>query len=433
MVERRIIDTENSAPLISNKKLKQRKVALIAIIGIIATIIFSIALTTGEKIYKIEDYTTATVNKESLISSTEASGAVVLPTQISIVSMNEGYTDKINVIHGDTIDKSTILAELKVPTLEQEKVDLENSIESQRISLEQIILSNSFTIKELEISIARVKKDIEEAYKDLESAKSLMTLKSSREIDYENALSIYEDLQNKLEDLSLSLGKQKKQGELNLKAQVTQIKQLELNLERVIKEISDAQIKSPISGDVLSVNSKLSVPGSLIEKNDELFTIADTNDVFIDLEVYEQYRSSINIGDIIDILISSREVEAEIIQVGSVASLSSDSLAATIQVRVKPINNIELTLGASAVANIPLGEIKDALTIPRGSYLTTGNQKYLYVVKEGLAYKTKVTYGVMEGNKIQILSGLKEGDKVIISSYQDFIDKDIVELKEYMK
>lgn len=430
MIERKIIDVDSSAPLISKKKKRQSLIALGIILGIIAIIVFSIIFKTEKKIQQVSGYTIATVIKGDFTSFTEASGSVVLPTQVSIVAMDEGYAKTLNVTVGDSVTVETTLAELSVPELEQNKVDLENSIESQQISLEQIILSNSFAVEELKLRIERKKKEITEAKEEVERAKSLMELKSSREADYNTILDTLEDLENQLEDLELSIEKEKKQGALSKKAQETQIRQLNLNLERVIDDIKASKIKSPISGDVLFIDEKLSVPGSLIEQNVQLFTIANTSDVYIDLEVYEQYRTILSLEDTMEILVSSNFIEAEIIQIGSVASLSSDSLAATIQVRVKPIGDVELTLGASAVANIPLGTKNNALTLPRGAYLTTGNQQYIYVVKDNTAIKTKITYGAMDGNQVEILSGVKEGDKVIVSSYQNFIDQDQIELKE---
>lgn len=430
MTERKIIDVDRTAPLISSKKKNQGKITLLVLIGATLAIVFSILFFTGSKVQKIGDYTVATVDSGTITSSTDASGTVVLPTQVSIVSTSEGYADILNISVGDKITTETILAQLEVPDLELERVDYENTIESKEIALEQVELNNYFTIKELETSIERKKRDIEEAKEELKKAESLKELKSSRESDYETAIENLTNLEEELFDLELKLEKEGRSGELNVKSQETQIKQAKLGLDRVLEAIEDANIKSPIAGEVLSIDSKLSVPGSLITQNSELFSVADTENVVIDLEVYEQYKNSLKLGDIIDVLISSTTIKAEIIQIGSIASLSTDSLAATIEIRVKPVEDISLTMGASAVANIPLGKIENALTLPRGSYLTTGNQKYLYVVRDGIAIKTKVTFGSMEGNKVQILTGVEEGDKVIISSYQNFIDQDQIELKE---
>ena len=427
--ERKIIQVEKSAPLISKKKKKQAYITGGILVGIIVLVIAVILTMSSSDVHVIGNYTVAKVVSEPLTTSTEASGTVVLPTQVSIAAMENGYANKIYVNEGDTITDSTILAELNVPDLEESRDDLMSNLETESIALEEIKLNQEYTIKDLEIQIRRLDADIIDALQDLEAEKKLLELKSSRELEYETAENTLESLREQREDLSLNLEKQQKSGELSLRKQLAVINQLKVNLSRVEQDISDAQITSPISGDILSLNEDLTVPGSLIEHNTALFTVADTKDVYIDLEVYEQYSSYLKIGSNIELVISSENVKAKITQVGRVASMSADGLAATITVRAKPIGTTNLTPGASAVAEIPLGTKDDALLLPRGAYLTTGSQKYVYKIDGTNAYKTEIVFGEIQGNQVEVLSGLSAGDKVIISSYQNFIDQDMVEVK----
>jgi multidrug efflux pump subunit AcrA (membrane-fusion protein) len=70
-----------------------------------------------------------------------------------------------------------------------------------------------------------------------------------------------------------------------------------------------------------------------------------------------------------------------------------------------------LTPGASAVAGIPLGIRENTLLLPSGgAYLTTGGQKYIYIVENSKAYKTNVISGEIQGSQIKILNGVKSGD-----------------------
>ena len=429
-LDRKIIHVENSSPLISKKKKKQAYLTAGILGGIIALVIAVILIMSSGDILVIGDYTIAEVVTGSLTSSTEASGTVVLPTQVSIVSMEEGYSNEIYVNEGDSITDSTILAVLDVPELEESRDDLKIDLETESIGLEEIKLNQEYTMKELEISLSRLNGDLAEAGLDLEAEKNLLELKSSRVSEYETAEEALLSLNEQKEDLLLNIEKQKSSGELSLIKQIALINKIQVNLNRVEQDIANSQITSPISGDILSLNEDLTVPGSLIEQNSALFTIANTEDVYIDLEVYEQYSSYLEIGGEMELIISTALVEAEITQIGRVASLSSDGLAATITVRAKPIGRSDLTPGASAVAEIPLGTKDDALLLPRGSYLTTGSQKYVYIIDGSNAYKTEVVFGEIQGSQVEVLSGLEAGDQVIISSYQNYIDQDMIEIKK---
>lgn len=427
--ERKIIQVEDSAPLISQKKKKQAIVTGVVLFGIVILVFLIIGFKSSQSITVVGDYTLAKVSSESLTTSTEASGTVVLPTQVSIVSMEEGYAKELFVNEGDSVSDTTILAILDVPELEEDRDDLALELETEQIGLEEIQLNFEYAIKELNINLDRINDDIIEAGYDVDAEKKLLDLKSSRLSEYEDAVEILETLLEEKEDIIFSLEKQNRSSELSIRKQIALINQLNVSLHRVEQDIIDSQITSPIAGDVLSLNEDLTVPGSLIEESTALFTVANTEDVYIDLEVYEQYSSYLEIGGTMDLVISSTLIEAEITQIGQIASLSSDGLAATISVRAKPVDVMDLTPGASAVADIPLGTKENALILPRGSYLTTGNQKYVYRIDGSEAYKTEVVFGEMQGSQVEVLSGLKAGDQIIISSYQNFINQDVIEIK----
>jgi len=429
MVERKIIQVDDSSPLVSRKKRVKAAVGLGVFVLIIGIVIAIILLSASTRVKKVGNLSITKVEKGSLTTSTEASGSVVLPTQVSIVSMETGYSEEVYVEVGDKVLETTILAKLDVPSLEQDLVDVENSLITEKIQLEEAQLNLEYSIKELNIKLQRVEKDILEAEKNLLISQELKNLKSSRESDYEESLEVLESLNNDREDILLSIEKTTKQGNLSIRSKQAQISQYETNSQRISDSIEEASIKSPISGTVISINETLKVPGSLISQGTELFTVANTDDVYIDLEVYEEYRTALKVGGIMEILISSKVIEAEIIHIGSVASLSSDSLAATVVVRAKPIGDSDLTSGASAVASIPLGTKEDALLLPRGAYLTTGLGKYVYKIDGDMAYKTSVSFGSIDGSEVEVLSGLEAGDKIVISSYQSFIDQDVIELK----
>ncbi|MBB6478859.1 efflux RND transporter periplasmic adaptor subunit [Spirochaeta isovalerica] len=425
---RKIIQVEESSPLISGSRKKKAYISAAVVALLVASVLVAIFLNTKSSIKQIGDYTVAEVTTGSFTTSTEASGTVVLPTQVSIVNMETGYAKEIYVNEGDSITESTILAVLDVPDLEEQRDDLMDELETQQIALEEIKLSGEYTLRELDLSLQRIEEDIAEGEEAVQTEKELMELKSSRASDYEEAVDALQSLYEQKEDLLLSKEKTERSNELSLKKQEAQIASLEVSLKRVQKDIEDASITSPIAGDILSLEENLMVPGSLIEQNTALFTVADTRDVYIDLEVYEQYSSYLEVGGSVELVISNNVVEGEIKQIGRVASMSSDGLAATVTVRVRPVGVSELTPGASAVADIPLGTTEDALLLPRGSYLTTGSQKYVYRIDGSRAYKTTVVFGEIQGSQVEVLSGLEAGDQIIISSYQDYIDQDVIEV-----
>lgn len=427
--ERKIIQVEGVGPATSRKKRKKKWLVLIGLAGLSAAALGVMRFMTRSEIIVVSEYTTATVEKISLGVTAEASGTVVFPRQMWVVSPREGYTETLLTEEGQSIGVRDVLAVLSVPDLEDSFDDLTADLAAARITLEELEVESRYQIANLETDLTRKAEALEEAREESETAEDLASLRSSRESDYEAALDQLQDAQEAWEDAAVELERQKTLREIDLKKQNAAIEQIQTSLERVREDIAEARIKSPIGGEILSVNETLSVPGSLVLKNEELFLVADTREVYIDLEVYEQYSGALSPGDPLDLTVGTAAFTGEIVNIGRVASLSSDGLAATVSVRTKPAEPVELTSGASAVAIFSLETKEDALVLPRGAYLTTGNQEYLYRVEGGKAVRTAVTYGTIQGTHVEILAGVNEGDEIIVSGYQNYIDQQMVTLK----
>ena len=125
----------------------------------------------------------------------------------------------------------------------------------------------------------------------------------------------------------------------------------------------------------------------------------------------------------------ARAFAGSVIAIGSVARQSADGLGATVLVRVRPEPEAgPLLPGASAVGVLEIGVQESALVLPRGPFLTTGSQRWLYRIEGDRALRVAATFGRIEGNRVVVVSGVAAGDQVIVSGYQNFIEHETVSL-----
>ena len=181
---------------------------------------------------------------------------------------------------------------------------------------------------------------------------------------------------------------------------------------------------------------EISVQLTAIPTGGARITIADRGSALVELDVSENYTGMLEVGDRVDLTVGSTRLQGTIQSIGRLEEASSDGLGATITVRVIPDPTDSLLLpGSSVVGELRIGVQEDVLYLARGPYLTTGSQKYLYRVEENdaTARRIDVSFGSIQGNNVIILDGIKEGDPVIISGYQNFIEYEIVKLEEAQK
>ncbi len=425
----RIVNMSDVKPRSAKGKKARATIALVGMIAVAIALAAVLGTAGAKKAPAVKGYAVAAVEKADFVKSTEASGTVVVPSEIAVPSPQTGYASSLLVAEGDTVAKGKVVAVISVPDLVNARDDYTASLAAARIALVAIANDYDFQIAALTTSVARLDSQIADAQKTVDTKKALLALKSSRQSDYDAAVDALTALQQKREDAISERQNDLIKKDLDSKKQQAAIDQLQVALGRTNANIEEARVKAPMSGEVLSIASKLSVPGSLITLNETLMTIADRAGTYIDFEIGEQYVSVLKVGDSLTATIGTKTILAKITAIGKVASLSSDGLTATVSVRAKPEAGSSLTPGATAVATITLGTKANDLVLPRGAYLTTGGQKYVYKVEGAVAKKTVVEFGDIQGNKVEVTKGLAAGDKIITTGYTDFIDSDAVELK----
>jgi HlyD family secretion protein len=425
-----IVNQASVKPVKSKKQKSQGRMALIMLaLLVIGVGVAYQTLLGSDETYTLSDYSTAVVTELDLVLTSQASGTVQLPNQIIVTSPDDGYSNKLLVDLGDTVTKGQILAEIDVEDLDDDIRDYEAELITARIDREQVILAHENELENYAFDIKTIKRDIEDLEEDEATYIKLVEINNARDSDLED---IQDDLETKREELETAernLKQSKTMYVINLKESEAMIAQKSLTLERAQKELEDTFIKSPMAGDILEITDEVSVAGSTLNFGDELFTIADPTSVVFDLSISEEYSGDIAEGDKVKVSVGSLNVTGTITSIGRVAETSDDGLGASVAVDVTPDEyNSSFLQGSTAIGVFSLGVEENTLTLPRGAYITTGAQKYVYVINGDRAVKTSVTFGEIEGNIVQILTGLNAGDQIITSGYQNFISFNEIKL-----
>jgi HlyD family secretion protein len=237
-----------------------------------------------------------------------------------------------------------------------------------------------------------------------------------------------EDIRESLGELQISLEEDRTLNKLAERSRQATVDRYRRQISRLEADLAAATIRSPLSGEVLEVADTLALAGSPITKGESLFTVADRTSAVVELEVPEQYSGVLQPRQEVALSVGGVSLSGTIDTVGKVATMSSDGLGATVLVTVLPEPGADLLPGSSAVSELVVGVDEDVLKLPRGPYLTTGSQRYLFVVEGDRAVRTAVTYGTIQTDEVQIAAGVEEGATVIVSGYQNFVEYEAVRL-----
>ena len=190
----------------------------------------------------------------------------------------------------------------------------------------------------------------------------------------------------------------------------------ELKLKEKVKK-GDI-ILNLISGNVIAPFSGVLGYTGLTEDifvSDNIFiiTLDDNSTIYSDIKVPESYAPFIKKGLPVEARVSSyrnKIFKGKIDFISSRINADTRSLLSRVS-----INNTDLELLSGSLLEITVKfNLRDALSVPDTSIMMEGEKSYVYIVSDkNITNKTEVDIGLRSDGKVEILSGLSEGDQIV--------------------
>ena len=210
-----------------------------------------------------------------------------------------------------------------------------------------------------------------------------------------------------------------------IKGAQDQVNAAKAHYDSAAVQLSYAQIFSPING---IVSDRPVYPGEMAAPGNPVVSIVDISKVVARANIPINQAAPVKVGKTATIT----GPEGILTGIVTVVSPAVDPSTTTLEVWVQADNPDEkLKPGGAVHVSIRADLIKDTLLVPAAALLNSdeGGEKVMVVDKSSRARERKVTVGVREGNRVQILGGVVEGEKVITSGGLGLDDKAKVEVK----
>jgi membrane fusion protein, copper/silver efflux system len=185
-------------------------------------------------------------------------------------------------------------------------------------------------------------------------------------------------------------------------------------IERTGEITKTLTLTAPFDGVVIE---KMVVAGQAVMPGMKLYRLADLSTVWIEGDVFEQDLGLIRVGAPARVEISSypgRPFGGRVDFVGAV--VDAQSRAGRVRVALpNPDGLLKPGMNATLFFEAKLGV--DVLSVPAEAVVMTGARNLVFVVgREGALEPREVTLGPRAGERVQILSGLKQGERVVASA-----------------
>jgi membrane fusion protein (multidrug efflux system) len=184
------------------------------------------------------------------------------------------------------------------------------------------------------------------------------------------------------------------------------------NLKQVRTEYERGSVRAPIDG---IVNHFYVDAGEFVGRGAPIADVVNVNKIKINVNVPELDVRYLQPGQGVMVTVDAfpgRQLAGII----DFVAYKADQATKTFDVRVE-IDNTDHTIKPGMVARVAFlrRNIPDALVAPLSAIVDKGGERIVFVENGGIAHSRTVTIGVIEGDRIQITSGLEAGDHLIVT------------------
>lgn len=405
------------------QKKEQRKQFLkiggtaIAIIAVIVVVISFLQTSLDRK-----DLNLSAVDKGVIEVSVSASGKVVPAFEEIINSPINSRIVEVYRKGGDSVDVGTPILKLDLQSAETDYKKQQDEVQMKRLQLEQQRVINHNKLSEMEMNLKVSRMELDRKAVELRNERYLDSLGAGttdkvRQVELDYNVSV----------LKLKEDEQKYTNEQTLGAADFKVKELELNifsksLAETKRTLDDAQIRSPRKAILTYVNNEI---GAQIGQGSKVAIVSDLSHFKIEGEIADTYGDRIAAGSKAVVKIGNDKLEGI---VSDVTPLSKNGVI-SFSVKLTEDNHKRLRSGLKTDVYVMNAVKDDVLRIANSSYYVGKGEYELFVVNGDQLLKRKVQLGDSNFEYVEVVSGLQEGDEVVVSDMTAYKDKNKLKIE----
>ncbi|MDB5247175.1 MAG: HlyD family efflux transporter periplasmic adaptor subunit [Segetibacter sp.] len=404
--------------VIKKKRWNNKRIATVAgIVAVAALIAASLYFTSGKSRLNVdtERMTISEIKKGSFQEFIPVNGIVLPITTIYLDAMEGGRVEEKYVDDGTMMTKGQ-------PILRLSNTDLELGLVTQQTNVYNLLTQMQISrnaAQQNTVNKLNQMTDVESQMKEAERVYNL-----NKHLYEKKAIGLQEFRQSEnnynyyLQKKGLTKQILKQDSTSNLQ-QLTQARQSyegsqnALNVMR--KKVGDLIVRAPVDGQLTSLDAEI---GQNKNKGERLGQLDVTSGFKVRADIDEHYISRIFPGLIGDFTLSDKTYKLKIKKVYTQVTNGR------FQVDMEFTDAVPqgIRRGQTLQIRLALGDETEAILLAKGGFFQQTGGNWIFKVSENgnIAYKSDIQLGRQNPDYYEVLQGLKPGDKVVTSSYENY-------------
>jgi HlyD family secretion protein len=364
----------------------------------------------------------ATVKRGTLTRDVVADGRVVAARSPTLYAIAAGTVD-LQVQPGDAVKKDQVLATVSSP-------ELESRLAQEHATLAGLEGEVGRAGLDVERGRAAAQKGVDQAEIDRQAA--ARELERDQQVYAQGALPELElrRAEDSVKKAEIALAHARTDARLAGKGLNFDLgtKRQALDRQREVvhdleRQVAALVIRAPLDGQVGQV---LIAQRATVAANTPIVTVVDLGAFELEIKVPDSFARDLAIGMSAEIRAGARTVA------GRVRSVSPEVVDGHVASRLEFVGDRPegLRQNQRLTARILIEERPDVIQVERGPFVESGGGNVAYVVEDGVAERRSIRTGAVSLDAVEILSGAKPGDRIVVSGTDTFANAERVRISE---
>lgn len=354
----------------------------------------------------------ATVTQGPFTRDIAAEGRVVAAVRPTLYARSPGVVT-LKVHAGDKVDKAQVMAVIDSPELTNQLAQQKSALDGMQVAWKLAKVKARTQRGQLQKAYDNAHIDAISAERDLKRYETAYHKGAYSKAQVDHAKDKLKKAKIALEHAKQDIRLSGNSLDFNIKAKKLAAQRQALLVDNLKRKVDDLKVRSPVEGQVGQV---FVAPKASVAKDAKILTVIDLSALEVKVQVPQSFARDLGVGMTAQISGNGKTWK------GAVSAISPEVVNGQVATRVRfaKAKPGHLRQNQRLSVRILLNHQDSALTVARGSFVDESGGHYAYVMHEGIAVKTPIQVGATSIDKVQILKGLKPGDKVVISGTDNF-------------
>ena len=409
--KRRRISLSGAVRAIRGQSPKKKRIE--AVLAVAAAVCLAVRCTAGGS--TLSQVPSMALAKGDVVSSLSLTGPVSGTDSADVVSNLHSEVLEIRVKEGDTVEKGQVLAVI-------DRTDAQKEVDVAQNAYDLAVSEYNESLRDTKIGYEKAKQDYSTASLNYERNKTLFEAGAISTAEFEAMGNALSDARRAVEGYRMENGQAVPDESYELK-----VKAAQFELDQKKRDLEDTEVKSPISGTVVRVNSKVGQFADKPEDEKPMFIIENLAQLEMELQISEYSVGDVSVGLPVDITADILNGKTVTGTITSISPTGEEKTGSASTERVVPATvsidkaDSGLIAGITARASIVTERAEDVFKVP-SSAVRPGEDgsRQIAVLKEGtgIVHFVSVDTGVesdLETEIIPIGEELTEGMTLLLT------------------